>query len=168
MVAFQRALNLLFIFVIFAVLLSASLYQFTRYVPPCPLCILQKLGMIGIAASLLMNCKFGIKAQHYGLAILSALIGRIFSLKQISMHVCPEFPTYGRAVFGFDLYVWAFIVFTCSIFACALLTIFFGYTKKRDFSPSWGFLDRIAFWAVFLITLCNLITTFMRCGLGTC
>ncbi|MBX7065802.1 MAG: disulfide bond formation protein B [Parachlamydiales bacterium] len=168
MVRLQRFLNLLFVFVLFLVLLASYVYQYSKAQQPCFLCILQRLGMIGVAAALLMNCRFGIKVQHYGLAILSALIGRLFALRQIAMHLCPEFPAFGQGVFGFDLYVWAFFVFSCSIFACAVLLILYGFTKHKDFPPVWGIPEKLAFWAIGLITASNLITTFLECGLTSC
>ncbi len=168
MAAFQRVLNLLFIYTLFIVLFAAYVVQYIKGESPCFLCILQRLGMIGIAAALLMNLRFGIKVQYYGLAILSALIGRIFALRQIAMHICPEFPTYGQAIFGFDLFVWAFIVFTCSIFASAVLLILYGFTRKKDFSPVWGLGEKLAFWAVALIAISNIFTTLLECGLTTC
>lgn len=168
MVLFQRILNLLFIYVLCVVLLGAYAYQYIKGEQPCPLCLLQRLGMIGIAVALLLNLRFGIKVQHYGLAILSAILGRMVSLRQIGLHVCPEFPTFGEPIFGLDLYVWAYIVFTCSIFACAVLTIIYGYFKNQSYLPTWGFAEKIAFWAVGLITLSNTITTLMECGLSAC
>lgn len=168
MARFQRILNLLFIYVLCGVLLSGYAYQYIKSENPCPLCLLQRLGMIGIASALLMNIRFGIKVQHYGLAILSAVFGRMVALRQIGLHVCPEFPTFGEPVFGFDLYVWAYLVFTCSIFSCAVLTIIYGYVKKQEYLPSWEIADKTAFWAVIIFTLGNAITTLVECGLTTC
>lgn len=168
MIALQRILNVLFVFVLCGVLLGGYFYQFTKHEQPCPLCLLQRLGMIGIAIALLMNLRFGIKVQHYGLAILSALLGRIVALRQISLHVCPQFTTFGEPVFGLDLYVWAFLVFTCSIFACAVLLILYGYAKHTNHSPQWGLLEKIAFGLVVFITLANMLTSFIDCGLTPC
>lgn len=168
MVAFQRISNLVFIFVLFLVLIGGYIYQYGKGLHPCPLCILQRLGMIGVASSLLMNCRFGIKVQHYGLALISALIGRLFSLRQIAMHICPEFPPYGETVLGFELYVWAYFVFSCSILALAILIILYGFTKHKEFLPVWGIGEKIAFLAMILITASNLFTTFLECGLTDC
>lgn len=168
MVGFQRFLNLVFIYVICAVLLGSYIYQYIRSEDPCALCLLQRLGMIGVVSALLLNLRFGIKVQHYGLAILSALLGRMVSLRQIGMHVCPEFPTFGEPILGFDLYIWSFIVFSSSIFAAAILTMLYGFTKTQEFPPHWGFGARLGFWAVMLIALSNFITTLMECGLTSC
>ena len=160
MASFQRMINLLSVYILFFVLLGAYLYQYIKGIEPCHLCILQRLGMIGIACGFLMNCKFGIKVQHYGLVILGALVGRIFALRQIAMHICPDFPTYGQAVLGLDLYIWTFIIFSCAIFACAVLTIFYGFTKTKVFPPVWGAGERVAFWLIALITVSNIFSTF--------
>jgi len=168
MVLFQRILNLLFIFVLCGVLLGGYLYQFIESLEPCPLCFLQRLGMIGIAVALMMNLRFGIKAQHYGLAILSTLLGYMVSLRQISLHACSDFPPpFLKAVFGLDLYVWGFIVFTCSVFACAVLLILYGCSKRQE-SLSWGLMEKCAFWLLLLVAFGNLINTLIDCGLTSC
>ncbi|MBU6384028.1 MAG: disulfide bond formation protein B [Verrucomicrobia bacterium] len=161
-------MNLLFIFTLFFFLVAAYVYQFMTGSPPCYLCILQRYGMIGVAAALLMNCRFGIKVQHYGLAIVSAMIGRFFSLRQITLHICPEFPAYDKTVLGIDLYMWAFLIFTCSILACAILAMLYGFTKDKNFPMIWGIPERCVFWAIVFITVCNLATTLLECGFSKC
>lgn len=164
----QKVLNALFIFVLCFVLLSAYFYQFSQQEDPCPLCLLQRLGMIGIIVALLMNLRFGIKVEHYGLAILSALVGRLVSLRQIGLHVCLQFPTFGVPVFGYDLYVWALIVFTCSTFACAVLLILYGYAGHQEYLPSWNHFEESTFTFAGLVIFANIVTTFLECGLGPC
>ena len=82
-------------------------YQLITHEDPCPLCLLERLGMIGIGVGALMNLRFGLRVEHLGLSLLAAFAGRLVSLRQIALHVCPEFPTFGSPVLGFDLYVWA-------------------------------------------------------------
>ena len=154
--------------VLCGVLLAGFAYQFILKEEPCPLCLLQRLGMIGVAAAILLNLRFGIKVEHYGLAIFSALIGRIVALRQISLHVCPQFPTFGQPVFGFDLYVWSYIVFSCSMFASAVLLIIYGYAKREDLEPTWHRMERGVFWLLFLIAFGNMVNTLIKCGLTAC
>jgi disulfide bond formation protein DsbB len=157
----QRMLNLLFVYVLIGVLIAAYVYQYVTHQSPCTLCFLQRLSMIGVAAALAMNLRFGIKVQHYGLAIISAALGRVIALKQIEMHISPEFPSLGAPILGLDLYVWAFLIFSCSIFSCAILTIIYGYAKKHTYFPTWGKLDQIAFWSVATLAICNAFTAHM-------
>jgi len=167
MALWQRIFNLLFIYVLCGVLLGAYSYQIIKLEEPCPLCLLQRLGMIGIATALLMNLRFGIhKVEHYGLAILAAVVGSMVSLRQIVLHICPQFTTFGEPVLGLDLYVWAFIVFACSILACAILIMIYGFTSHQDHQPNWGRAENIAFGLVALITLGNIFVSFVDCGLS--
>jgi hypothetical protein len=69
---------------------------------------------------------------------------------------------------GYDLYVWAFIVFTVSIFSMAVLMIMHGYSKHVQGKPIWGFLEKSAFGLVMLMALGNFVTTQMECGLSPC
>lgn len=165
---FQRIVNVLFIYILSFVLLGSYIYQFLTHEIPCTFCLLQKLGMIGIMTALLMNLRFGVKVEHYGLAILSALLGRMISLKQIGLHVCPEIPQTGTAVLGLDLYIWAFIVFSASMFACAFLTILYGYCKKTIYEPTWGKWEKIAFILTFFVTITNVIAVYFECQFGFC
>lgn len=168
MVQIQRIFNLLFIFVIGGVLSGGYLYQFIKNEDPCPLCLLQRLGMIGIATALLFNLRFGVKVQHYGLAILSALLGRTVSLRQIGYHLCPEFPAFGEPVLGLDLYIWALMVFSSSLFACGALLILYGYSKELHYPPTWGSLEKAAFLFIASLTLANIFTALLECGLSPC
>ncbi len=164
----QKNCNVLFIYVLCFVLFAAYVYQYSKHENPCPLCLLQRLGMLGVASSLLLNLRFGIKPQHYGLAILSAAAGRIVSLRQIGMHICPEFGTFGEPVLGLDLYVWAWIVFSCSIVACAILLILYGFTKKKESTPTWGRVEMGAFGTVAFLAGANVLTTLIECGISSC
>ena len=124
--------------------------------------------MIGIGVGLLMNLRFGIKVEHYGLSLLSALLGLFVALKQISLHACPQFPTYGEHILGFSIFVWSFIVFLASIFSLAVLLILFGFFPEREAHPGWNRWDRVAFFLVLLITAGNAVTSFINCGFGYC
>jgi hypothetical protein len=122
--------------------------------------------MIGVAVSLLMNLRFGIHVQYYGLAILNAVLALIVALRQISMHICTDFPSFGEPILGYDLYVWSFIVFVCSIVACSILMILYDHSKEHP--VIWGRPEKWAFGFVVLIILANIVTTFLECGLTSC
>ncbi len=168
MLTLQRTFNIIFILVLCFVLASAFAYQIIKHEEPCPLCYLQRLSMMGISISLLMNLRFGIKAQHYGLAIVCALLGEAESLRQILLHICPQFPVFGEPVFGFDLYMWAFIVFTLSIFSCAVLLMIKGYASQVEYLPTWSGIETATFILVCLLILGNIGSTYYDCGLSAC
>ena len=168
MPALQRALNILFICVLCGALIGSFIYQFALDAPPCPLCLLQRISIIGIAIGLLMNLRFGIRVEHYGLSILSCLVRRTISLRQISLHVCHQLPNLKEPILGYDLFVWAFLIFTCSIFAIAVLLICLGFSKNETKKIPWGIWENFAFYLVVAITLTNIVITLKECGLSSC
>lgn len=100
-------------------MLSAFFIQFVMGEFPCPLCMLQRYGMIlsSLAAMfVIMQARRGTLttaryAQGLGMGLLSVLAGATVSLRQISLHIKPGDPGYGSPVLGLHLYTWAFITF---------------------------------------------------------
>lgn len=164
----QRNLNALAIVIICGVLLGALGVQFFLHEEPCPLCLLQRLGMVGVASSLLLNIQFGIRASHYALGLISCLVGGTVALRQVSLHVCPSFAQFGSPVFGVSLYTWSFFVFAASVLGIALLL--FCYKPDRDSEEreplnGWSW---FAFSLILLIVVVNVVATFFQCGIGPC
>jgi len=164
----ERHLNAFMATVISGVLWGALAIQFFKHEEPCPLCLLQRLGMLGVAAGILMNLKFGIRKAHYALALISALFGGFVALRHISLHICPGFPTFGHPFWGLSLYTWSFFVFASSIAYIALLLLIFDQKTDKKESIKRNWCDHLAFILVFLVTLTNIFTTLWKCGLGPC
>jgi disulfide bond formation protein DsbB len=165
----QWILNIIFIYVIGFVLLGAFGYQFIMHEDPCPLCLLQRLAMIGITTGCLLNLRFGINASQYGLILLSSIFGLSVSLRQIGLHVCPQFSTFGQPVLGFELYTWAAIVFMSSIVATGVLLYMRGLNKDpKQSEPIKSKWNQITFVFISLILIAEIITTFQICGFTAC
>ncbi|MFM8981776.1 MAG: disulfide bond formation protein B, partial [Spartobacteria bacterium] len=107
------------IVVLCCVLFGAFGIQFFEGELPCPLCILQRLGMMLAAtgsAFILVKWKDGelspgdYMAGH-GMIILAALGGSFVSIRQDLLHILPGDPGYGDPVMGLHLYTWALVVF---------------------------------------------------------
>lgn len=159
-------LNALMVIVLVGVLYTAFSTQFINDMEPCPLCLLQRVGMIGAGIGALCNLRFGIRPMHYGLSLLSCLFGAFVSLRQIALHVCPGFPTFGYPFLGLSLYTWALLVFGSTIFAISLLLIIFPGEKPRlkKLTP----FAHIAFLLLFLDAGINVFNVLYACGLGAC
>lgn len=101
------------------VMLSAFFIQFVKGEFPCPLCMLQRYGMILAtlgALFIIMQARRGILttaryAQGLGLGLLSVLAGASVSVRQIELHILPGDPGYGEPFLRLHLYTWAFITF---------------------------------------------------------
>ncbi|MBU3603879.1 disulfide bond formation protein B [Polynucleobacter sp. AP-Kaivos-20-H2] len=76
--------------VVFAVLLQQFGYQNTSFLP-CPLCILQRIGYLGIAISCFLAAGIpALKKLFHILAVLSACSGAIIAGKQVWLLSHPE------------------------------------------------------------------------------
>lgn len=164
----QRNLNGLVAIIICGVLLSAYGVEFFWHEVPCPLCMLQRLCMIGAAIGCLLNVRFGIHMCHYGFTLLSSLAGGTVALRQISLHVCPGFPEFGFPVLGLSLYTWSFVVFVCTGLAVALLLFLYDPLKDSVESFTFSKFGKFVFGLLFTVTAANVITTFLHCGFGPC
>lgn len=148
-------------------ILCASLYQeYIKHEEPCPLCFLQRLAMLGIGTVILMNLRFGIRNQHYALALASAFVGSMVSLRQIALHICPTFPTFGTPVLGLSLYTWAFITFVCSIFS--VIVLMFIYSGRDTTHPYLSQIEKITIIIFIIVIVMNTIAAYDICGLGLC
>lgn len=102
------------------VMLSAFFIQFVEGEFPCPLCMLQRYGMILStigALWIIMQARRGTLtttryAQGLGMGMIGVLAGATVSLRQIALHIKPGDPGYGEPVLGLHLYSWAFVTFT--------------------------------------------------------
>jgi hypothetical protein len=134
--------------------------------------------MIGLAIGPVMNLLWGVKARHYALSILAAVVGGAASTRQDLVHIAgPNDPGYGPAVLGWHLYTWAFATFLIAVAGCAILLLWNrplelsdqGVLHDRARSPKW--LPFVAIWAimwVFLDLVIIGISVIPECGLGLC
>ncbi len=164
----EKTFNTLWILVICGVLLAAFGVQLILKEMPCPLCLLQRLAMISIACSALLNLRFGVKTTHYSLALLSSIFGGSVSLRQIALHVCPDFTTFGSPVLGLSLFSWAFLVFCCSIAAVAFLMFFYDPKESPKEPERMSIWENIAAYLLLFVAAANIISTLVLCGLDPC
>jgi disulfide bond formation protein DsbB len=153
-------------------LIGAFGIQIFMHELPCPLCLLQRVGMLGVAVGLLLNLRFGIHPMHYGLSIVSALIGASVSTRQILLHIVPRadgVTGFGDAVLGMHLYTWALVVFLSSILGIALLMILI----KREDAPydldtDLSIIQKAIFILFITIAFANMVGVFLECGVLPC
>jgi len=166
-----KNINAVAILGICGILLGAYYIQFEKEEFPCPLCLLQRLAMLGVALGAMMNLRFGIHPTHYAVSLLSAVLGACISARQILLHINTDGGGYGSPVYGMHLYTWALIVFIVSIVLIGLML--FSDRQYEDYddfktSKSVGWLATLVFFLVVLITTANVATTYLECGLQQC
>ncbi len=161
-----RLLNALMALVFVGVLTAGFYQEWSKNELPCPLCYLQRLGMIGVALGALMNLRFGIQIRHYAFSLLSALLGGGIALRQIALHVCPGFSEFGTPVWGWGLYTWSFVSFFCSVLAIILFLFLHKSSDSKLKSLTW--FDKFAFLGVGLLIVSNIVTVLFQCQFGPC
>ncbi len=164
-----KILNSLSMLVVSSILLGALYFQFGLGEDPCPLCLLQRMGMMGVLFGLSLNVFFGFKAEHFAIVIIASLVGLVFSTRQVLLHICPEpgvSPGYGSPIFGMYLYSWGVLIFLASILASSFFLFFISKFRQRITTPI--LFERISFYLVVLIVLINVIATFFECQFGPC
>jgi disulfide bond formation protein DsbB len=152
------------------VLIGAFYFQFGLGENPCPLCLLQRMGMLGVIFGLTLNTYFGFRKEHFGIVILSALIGASFSIRQILLHICPvagEPTGYGTAVMGMHLYSWAVVIYVASMLGSVVFMFLFKEEKKHTKRQPLTF-EKVVFYLIVFLTFANMVATFFECHVGPC
>lgn len=153
---------------------GALVFQYGFGENPCPLCLLQRLGMFGIMVSGLMCLIFGPHPRYYALTLFSALFGGTVSARQILLHIDgPAGSGFGSVVMGFHLYTWAFIVFFVTTIGVGILMVLYrDREEERDattplLSRLNGY-ERFALVFVGTLLLVNTVGVFIECGWTAC
>ena len=165
-----RALNALGLLAISAALLMAFADQFLKHDLPCPLCLLQRAGMVIAGVGIAMNVAIGPRPAHYAMAIISAVVGAAVALRQIALHVVPGTGGYGDPFLGLHFYTWAFVVFALIILGSAAMLFFEGqFEAEAEPAPRrLAGLSLAAFALFALLALGNTASTVAECELGPC
>lgn len=103
-------LNMLELIGILLILILALAFQVFLHEPPCPLCMLQRIGFFGVIIGLLMNLRYGILPSHYSIVLISAIFISFTAMMQIASHIVPGTGSDGQAFLGLHLYTWSFII----------------------------------------------------------
>lgn len=162
----EKHLNALMALVLASILLGAFAIQIFENEQPCPLCLMQRLGMLGVAAGALLNVRCGLRPAHYGLCLLSAVYGGFVALRQIALHVCPGFPTFGKPFWGLSLYTWSFITFASVVAFIGILLFLFDGKRTAELRLSW--FCHLAFICVLAAAFGNIINALILCGISPC
>lgn len=164
---FARSLNVLGLLVVTAVLAAALILQLTLRELPCPLCLLQRAGLVAVGFGLLLNVRFGPSPLHYGLVILAALYGALAAGRQVLLHIVPGSGGYGAPLLGLHLYSWCLILFMAAILATAVMLLMEGQFERARAVPAAGW-HKLAMGLYLAVTVLAGISAFALCGPGEC
>jgi disulfide bond formation protein DsbB len=157
--------GLLILIIVFTIS-GAFQFQLFLHEEPCPLCWLQRLGMLSVATSAMLNLRMGFRMGNYAMMLASALFGGSVAVRQTLLHICPGSPTFGTPIFGLSLYVWSGLVFVGVVVFVLVAMIL----HDRDPAPVKidGWFGKIACIALGIILFANIFDVLVNCGLGPC
>ncbi|KEC56543.1 disulfide bond formation protein B [Bartonella koehlerae] len=151
-----------------AVLLVAFYYQLVKFELPCPLCLLQRVGLMLAGCGFLLNIHYKVKNTHYGMVILGCMVTSIVAARQVFLHITPDDLGYGSTFFGLHFYTWAFIIAVLCIFAVAFLMILSELSYKFKVFAPFPLLSKMASALFVFLIAANLVSTVLECGVGQC
>ena len=162
-----HSLNGLALTVITAVLAGAFVEQIVLGELPCPLCLLQRAGLIVAGLGFLLNLRFGIQPLHYGVALLGSLVGAAGSMRQILLHIAPGDPGFSGAFFGLHMYTWSFVSFVCLMLGIGVLLVLNPSSSDYRLQVR-GRVSAIVMLGFVIIIAANVLSTLLECGLTQC
>jgi disulfide bond formation protein DsbB len=168
--ALARTLNALGLLALSVPLLFAFGDQFLKHDLPCPLCLMQRMGFVAAGIGIALNVTIEPRPAHYGMAIVSSILGAVVSLRQIALHVAPGTGAYGDPFLGLHFYTWALVVFVLIILGSAAMLFLEGQFEP-ELAPEpvrVAGLSLIAIAVFALLALGNTVSTVAECELGLC
>lgn len=169
-VIFSNFVDLLGVVVVSA---SAILIQLMFHELPCPLCLLQRIGLMAIAFGYVLNIVYGNRANHYAYSSIAAIVTAFIAMRQTLLHIVPGSGYYGDPVFGIHLYTWVFII--CMVAIAWNMWIIIIYPEDlrherliRRVQIARNPIVKIILFAYVAIIGLNICLTFLECGTTQC
>lgn len=159
--------------VIAAVLTAAMVMQYAYGELPCPLCLLQRVAMIGVCFGLMQNFRNGFSDRNLGYSLLFSVFLLVVAVRQTLLDIYPR-PGHeyvGSAILGLHMPVWSILIAVALITAFALKLCVLGSedgSKAPDRKSPVGRIATVLSLYVIAVALINSGSVFVQCGLGQC
>ena len=161
-------LNIVSLAGITAISLAAIAIQFLLNELPCPLCLLQRAGILAIGIGYLMNLMLGCKSRYIALSTFAAIFTMFFAIRQVLLHITPNSTGYGDIILGAHMYSWVVIVCSTIVLWNCLINLYLEDNYRKPRNNVLLSIGRITM-AIFILTISiNIGLTFMECGFGQC
>jgi disulfide bond formation protein DsbB len=159
--------------VIAAILTAAMAMQYAYGELPCPLCLLQRVAMLGVCFGLMQNFRSGFSDRNLGYSLLFSVFLLVVAVRQTLLDIYPR-PGHayvGSAVLGLHMPVWSIVIALALITAFAIKLCVIGTEDGARPSQPRSLLGRAATVLslyVIVIALVNFGSVVVQCGLGQC
>jgi disulfide bond formation protein DsbB len=165
--------NLIDLMGVFVVSAAAIIIQLFFHELPCPLCLLQRIGLMAIAYGYVLNILYGNKSNHYAYSTIAAILTSFIALRQILIHIVPGSGYYGDPVFGIHMYTWVFIICMVAIAWNMLIIIIYPEDYRhqkliKNIRIGRNPLVKLIVFAYIFVIALNFALTFLECGTTQC
>lgn len=158
-----------------AILTAAMTLQYVDGELPCPLCLLQRLAMLGVCFGIMLQFRHGYSYRNTGLSMIFSLFLLIISVRQTLLDIYPR-PGHayiGSAVFGLHLPVWSILIAVALLVAFAFQLIIWGgnpqlQQKSLTQSPLLRAFAAVLSLYVIVIGVINFVSVGVQCDLNEC
>lgn len=159
-------MNMLNLWIVTAVSIIAIIIQLYNKELPCPLCLLQRVGVLAIGIGYLLSIIDKPKPFYYNMSNLAAITTIIVAGRQVLLHIVPGSNSYGSAIWGIHLYSW--VVVLCAMLLIWNLLIICLINNDSTVRNKINLHTKIAivFYTMTIIT--NIISTYLECGFTQC
>jgi disulfide bond formation protein DsbB len=158
--------------VLIAILLGAFVAQFANAEPPCPLCVMQRIGMmlaaLGPCHILIAGQRGRLEARDIGLGcgmlVLGSLVGGAVAMRQVMLHILPGDPGFGAPILGYHLYTWAFIAFVCNLAAAGVQLVGLAWHRPEAAAAAGSLLVRLTVGTLAAVIIANILSVIAEAG----
>jgi disulfide bond formation protein DsbB len=170
---FNEVFMLAMMAVIAAILTAAMVMQYGRGELPCPLCLLQRVAMLGVCFGLMQNFRNGFSDRNLGYSLLFSVFLLIVAVRQTLLDIYPR-PGHeyvGSAVLGLHMPVWSILIAVALITAFAAKLCVIGTedgSRPPERTSLVGRVATVLSLYVIAIALINFGSVVVQCGLGQC
>jgi disulfide bond formation protein DsbB len=166
---------LLVMFVIAGILTAAMTLQYAKGELPCPLCLLERVAMLGVCFGIMLNFRHGLSYQNTGFSLLSAILLLVIAVRQSLLDIYPR-PGHeyiGSAIFGIHMPVWSIIIALALLIAYAIKLAILGgdeYLREAEVAEFPAIKKIADALSLYVIAICaiNLVSVIVQCGFGEC
>ncbi len=163
------------LFVLAGILTAAMVLQYGAGELPCPLCLLQRMAMLGVCFGIMLQLRYGTSFRFSGIGLLFTIVLLIVSVRQTLLDIYPR-PGHeyiGSAVFSLHMPVWSILIALALITAFAVQMMVWGGHEGRavarieSYPVINGLATLLALYVLAVATI-NTASVFVQCGAGQC
>ena len=155
------------------ILTAAMVIQYAYGELPCPLCLLQRVAMLGVCFGIMQSFRNGFSDRNLGYSLLFAIFLLVVAVRQTLLDIYPR-PGHeyvGSAILGMHMPVWSILIALALITAVAVKLCVVGTedgARPPELKSLVGRLATVLSFYIIAIALVNFGSVVVQCGLGQC